>query len=43
MGGSYLGIGKIHDAYMKEINNLIFKIDGLSHLQPGTLLLLVIN
>ena len=35
--GSYLGIGKITDVYMcEEINNLIFKIDGLSHLQPGT-------
>lgn len=35
--GSYLGIGKINDVYMcKEINNLMFKIDGLEHLLPGT-------
>jgi putative aminopeptidase FrvX len=35
--GSYLGIGKISDVYMNEdVNNLFFKIDGLSHLQPGT-------
>jgi len=35
--GSYLGIGRINDAYMcEEVNNLIFKIEGLSHLQPGT-------
>lgn len=35
--GSYLGFGQIYDAYMsEEINNLMFKIDGLSHLQPGT-------
>ena len=36
-GGSYLGIGKITDAFMcEEVNNLMFNIDGLSHLQPGT-------
>lgn len=35
--GGYLGIGKITDAFLKEeINNLIFKIDGLNHLLPGT-------
>ena len=35
--GSYLGTGKIKDAFLKEeINNLIFEIDGLSHLLPGT-------
>ena len=35
--GSYLGIGKITDAFMcEEINNLMFNIDGLSYLQPGT-------
>ena len=35
--GSYLGIGKISDAFMcEEINNLVFNIEGLSHLQPGT-------
>ena len=35
--GSYLGIGQISDVYMNEdVNNLFFKIDGLSHLQPGT-------
>lgn len=35
--GGYLGIGNISDVYMcEEINNLIFKIDGLSHLLPGT-------
>lgn len=35
--GSYLGVGKIYDAYMsEEVNNLMFRIDGLSHLQPGT-------
>ncbi|MDN5098514.1 peptidase M42 [Aliarcobacter butzleri] len=35
--GSYLGIGQIKDAFMcEEINNLIFEIEGLSHLQPGT-------
>ena len=35
--GSYLGVGKIYDPYMsEEVNNLMFRIDGLSHLQPGT-------
>lgn len=35
--GGYLGIGKITDAFMcEEINNLVFEIEGLSHLQPGT-------
>ncbi len=35
--GGYLGIGQISDVYVcEEINNLIFKIDGLSHLLPGT-------
>ncbi|RXJ69674.1 peptidase M42 [Halarcobacter ebronensis] len=35
--GSYLGIGKITDVYMcEEINNLMFKIEGLHHLMPGT-------
>ena len=35
--GSYLGIGQITDVYMNEdVNNLFFKINGLSHLQPGT-------
>lgn len=35
--GSYLGMGKITDAFMcEEVNNLMFNIDGLSHLQPGT-------
>jgi putative aminopeptidase FrvX len=35
--GSYLGIGQITDAFMsEEVNNLVFKIDGLSHLLPGT-------
>ncbi|MFW2608720.1 peptidase M42, partial [Aliarcobacter butzleri] len=35
-GGSP-GIGQIKDASMcEEINNLIFEIEGLSHLQPGT-------
>ena len=35
--GSYLGIGQISDVYMNEdVNNLFFKIEGLSHLQPGT-------
>ena len=32
-----MGIGQISDVFMsEEVNNLIFKIDGLSHLQPGT-------
>ncbi|QKF60018.1 peptidase M42 [Aliarcobacter lanthieri] len=35
--GSYLGMGTIKNAFLKEeINNLIFDIEGLSHLQPGT-------
>ena len=35
--GAYLGIGEITDVYMcKEINNLMFKVDGLKHLLPGT-------
>lgn len=35
--GGYLGIGNIRDVYMcEEVNNLMFKIDGLSHVQPGT-------
>ena len=35
--GSYLGMGQITDAFMcEEVNNLMFNIDGLSHLQPGT-------
>ena len=35
--GSYLGIGQITDVFMsEEVNNLVFKIDGLSHLLPGT-------
>lgn len=35
--GGYLGIGKISDVFMcEEINNLIFQIDGLSHILPGT-------
>lgn len=35
--GSYLGVGMIKNAFMKEeINNLVFEIDGLSHLHPGT-------
>ncbi|XOB61513.1 peptidase M42 [Campylobacterota bacterium DY0563] len=35
--GSYLGIGKISKVYMNEkINNLMFKIDNLEHLLPGT-------
>ncbi len=30
-------MGEITNAYMcEEINNLIFEIKGLSHLQPGT-------
>lgn len=35
--GGYLGMGKIKNAFLKEeINNLIFEIDGLSHLLPST-------
>lgn len=35
--GAYLGIGEIVDVYMcKEINNLMFKVNGLNHLLPGT-------
>ncbi|PRM90575.1 peptidase M42 [Aliarcobacter cryaerophilus] len=35
--GSYLGIGKITDTFLKEeINNLVFKIEGLNHLLPST-------
>ncbi|RXK06513.1 peptidase M42 [Halarcobacter bivalviorum] len=35
--GSYLGIGQITEVYMNEqINNLMFKIEGLEHLLPGT-------
>lgn len=35
--GSYLGMGEITKSYMcPEINNLVFEIDGLEHLQPGT-------
>lgn len=35
--GAYIGIGEITKAYMcKEINNLMFKINGLEHLLPGT-------
>jgi putative aminopeptidase FrvX len=35
--GSYLGIGKIKDAFLcKRRNNILFKIDGLEHLFPGT-------
>lgn len=35
--GGYLGIGKIENVFMcEEINNLVFKINGLSHLLPGT-------
>ncbi|GGD42357.1 peptidase M42 [Malaciobacter pacificus] len=35
--GLYLGIGKIVDVYIdKRVDNLFFKIDGLSHLLPGT-------
>ncbi len=35
--GSYLGLGKIDDVFIdKRVNNLFFKIDGLSHLLPGT-------
>lgn len=35
--GSYLGMGKIKDAFIKEeINNLIFNIEGLNHLLPST-------
>jgi putative aminopeptidase FrvX len=35
--GSYLGIGKIQDAFLCDRrNNIIFKIDGFDHLFPGT-------
>lgn len=35
--GSYIGIGEIQKASMcDEINNLVFKIDGLDYLMPGT-------
>lgn len=35
--GSYLGIGEIKNAYMcEDINNLIFDVEGLQHLMPGT-------
>lgn len=35
--GSYLGIGKISNVYMKEeVKNLFFEVDGLNHLMPGT-------
>lgn len=35
--GSYLGIGTINDAFLcKRRNNIIFKIDGLDYLFPGT-------
>ncbi len=35
--GSYLGIGTIKDAFLCERrNNIIFKVDNLGHLLPGT-------
>jgi putative aminopeptidase FrvX len=35
--GSYLGIGTIKDAFLcSRRKNIIFKIDGLEHLLPGT-------
>lgn len=35
--GSYLGIGVIEDAFLcKRRNNIIFKLDNLKHVMPGT-------
>ena len=35
--GSYLGLGTIQDAFLCERrNNIIFRVDGFSHLFPGT-------
>lgn len=35
--GSYLGLGVIKDAFLcKRRNNILFKIDGLEYLHPGT-------